>query len=204
VSSRANRVTPSGELVAVPDRGLFWGNRGALLNGAGELARWSNGRLWIICVLQFKGRQRVQWQPRRLTELYFLDEATGLAAGHRPCGECRHRDYLAYKAAFFAAFPDDEPGARGIDARLHADRLVAPRRRRTFLDDSGTLPTGVMVTREGRPWLVHGAQLRAWSSAGYGAARDYVAREPLTVLTPRATVAVLAGGYRPVLHASAG
>jgi hypothetical protein len=181
---------------------MFWGNRGALLNEAGEPARWSNGRLWIICVLQFNGRQRVQWQPRRLTELYFLDEATGLAAGHRPCGECRHADYAAYKAAFFVAFPDDEPRVRGIDARLHAYRLAGPRQRRTFLDDSGALPTGAMVLLDGEPWLVHGQALRAWSSGGYGAARAYVAGEPLTVLTPRATVAVLAGGYRPVLHPS--
>ena len=202
--NRANRVTPAGELIAVPDRGLFWGNRGALLNDSGELARWSNGRLWIICLLQFKGRQRVQWQPRRLTELYFLDEATGLAAGHRPCGECRHAAYRAYRAAFFAAFPDDEPGVRGIDARLHGDRLTAPRQRRTFLDDSGTLPTGAMVERDGDPWLVHGDRLRAWSPGGYGASRAYVAGESLTVLTPRCTVAVLAGGYRPVLHPSAG
>jgi hypothetical protein len=203
VSPRTNRVTPSGDLVAVPDRGLFWGNRGALLNDAGELTRWSNGRLWIICVLRFKGRQRVQWQPRRLTELYFLDEATGLAAGHRPCGECRHTAYAAYKAAFFAAFPDDEPGVRGIDARLHADRLVAPGRRRTFVDDSGTLPTGTMVLIDAEPWLVHGDRLRAWTPSGYGATCAYVAGQPLTVLTPAASVAVLARGYHPVLHPGA-
>jgi len=168
------------------------------------LLRLSNGRLWIICVLAFKGRRRVQWQPRRLTELYFLDEATGLAAGHRPCGECRSAAYRQYKAAFFAAYPDDEPGVRGIDARLHADRLTAPRARRTFLDDTGALPTGVMVDLDDAAWLVHGRRLRAWSPGGYGAGRDYLAGEPVRVLTPRATVAVLAAGYRPVLHPSAG
>jgi hypothetical protein len=203
VNGRANRVTPSGELIAVPDRGLFWGNRGCLVNDAGELSRWSNGRLWIICVLQFKGRQRVQWQPRRLTELFFLDEATGLAAGHRPCGECRYADYTAYKAAFFSAFPDDSPGVRGIDARLHADRLAAPRLRRTFPDRSGTLPTGTVVQRDGNPWLVDGQRLLRWTPGGYVDAAPYRAGSALDVLTPRCTVAVLAGGYRPVLHPSA-
>jgi len=204
VSNRTNRVTPSGDLIAVPDRGLFWGNRGCLVNDAGELARWSNGRLWIICVLQFKGRQRVQWQPRRLTELYFLDEATGLAAGHRPCGECRHADYSAYKAAFFAAFPDDEPGVRGIDARLHADRLAEPRVRQTFSDRSGALPTGTMVRRDDAAWLIRGDRLLRWTPAGYADAEPYRAGSPVTVLTPRCTVAVLAGRYQPVLHPTAG
>jgi hypothetical protein len=201
--TRTNRVAPTGELLAVPERGLFWGNRGCLVDDRGELVRWSNGRLWIVCLLSFRGRRRVQWQPRRLTELYFLDEATGLAAGHRPCGECRSAAYRQFKAAFVAAHPDDEPSARGIDARLHADRLVAPRLRRTFDDDSGALPTGVMVELDGAAWLVHDRRLRAWSPGGYGAARDYVAGESVRVLTPRATVAVLTRGYQPVLHPTA-
>lgn len=83
---RRNRVTPYGELIAVPDRGMSWGNRGVLVDGQGRLARYSRGQAWVTCVLSFKGRRRQQWSPGRLTELYFLDEATGLAAGHRPCG----------------------------------------------------------------------------------------------------------------------
>ena len=86
---RQNRVTPDGDLIAVADRGLFWGNRGALHDPEGRLVRYSRGRAWAICVLSFKGRRRQLWAPGRLTELFFLDEATGLAAGHRPCGECR-------------------------------------------------------------------------------------------------------------------
>jgi len=97
---RQNRVTPYGELIAVPDRGMFWGNRGPLLDREGRLARYSRGQAWVICVLSFKGRRRQQWTPGRLTELYFLDEATGLAAGHRPCGECRYREYQAFKHAW--------------------------------------------------------------------------------------------------------
>ena len=97
---RQNRVTPYGELIAVPDRGMFWGNRGPLLDREGRLVRYSRGPAWVICVLSFKGRRRQQWTPGRLTELYFLDEATGLAAGHRPCGECRYREYQAFKHAW--------------------------------------------------------------------------------------------------------
>ena len=100
---RQNRVTPHGELIAVPDRGMFWGNRGVLVDSQGRLARYSRGQAWVICVLSFKGRRRQQWTPGRLTELYFLDEATALAAGHRPCGECRYRDYQAFKRAWAAS-----------------------------------------------------------------------------------------------------
>jgi hypothetical protein len=100
---RQNRVTPHGDLIAVPDRGMFWGNRGLLHDADGRLVRYSRGRAWAICVLEYKGRRRTQWAPGRLTELFFLDEATGLAAGHRPCGECRYRDYQAFKRAWAAA-----------------------------------------------------------------------------------------------------
>lgn len=90
-----NRVTPSGQLIAVPDRGLFWGNRGRLHDPSGNLVRYSTVRAWLICVLEFKSRRRSLWAPGRLTELFFLDEATGLAAGHRPCGECRRHELAA-------------------------------------------------------------------------------------------------------------
>ena len=203
---RQNRVAPDGTLIAVPDRGLFWGNRGALHDPAGRLVRYSRGRAWAICVLEFKGRRRQLWAPGRLTELFFLDEATGLAAGHRPCGECRYRDYQAFKRCWAAAFSSGVPGAGEIDARLHADRLVRHGIRRTYTAPLSGLPDGVVVEVGGAPWLVHDGVLLAWTSGGY---RDRVRREdapetPVTVITPRATVAVLAAGYRPVVHPSAG
>ena len=111
---RQNRVAPDGTLIAVPDRGLFWGNRGGLHDPAGRLVRYSRGRAWAICVLEFKGRRRQLWAPGRLTELFFLDEATGLAAGHRPCGECRYRDYQAFKQAWAGAFGGGVPGVAEI------------------------------------------------------------------------------------------
>jgi hypothetical protein len=201
---RQNRVTPSGELIAVPDRGLFWGNRGALLDPAGRLARYSRGRAWAICVLEFKGRRRQQWTPGRLTELYFLDEATGLAAGHRPCGECRYRDYQAFKQSWAAAFGGGVPGVVEIDARLHEDRLVRPGVRRSYPAPLSGLPDGVMVSVGGAPFLVHHGELLAWTPGGYLDSRRAEAATAVTVITPRATVAVLAAGYRPVIHASAG
>jgi len=203
---RQNRVTPQGELIAVPDRGLFWGNRGALLDGHGAMARYSRGRLWIICVLSFKGRQRQQWQPGRLTELYFLDEATGLAAGHRPCGECRHHEYLAYKQAFAAAVTGGRlAGAPEMDVRLQADRLTGPGRRRTYQAPLAGLPDGAMIEAAGTPWLVWGGELLAWTPGGYTERRrPGTTDELVTVITPRATVAVLGAGYRPAVHPSAG
>ena len=202
---RQNRVTPHGELTAVPDRGMFWGNRGALLDRQGELARYSRGQAWAICVLSFKGRRRQQWTPGRLTELYFLDEATGLAAGHRPCGECRYHDYQAFKRAWAAAngLPD-VPGVREIDARLHADRLAGPGVRRTYQASLAGLPSGAMVDIGGAPWLVHGGGLLAWTHGGYRQRPVEPPAGPVTVITPRATVAVLAAGYQPVIHPSAG
>jgi len=200
---RQNRVTPYGALIAVPDRGMFWGNRGVLHNPEGRLVRYSRGRAWAICVLEFKGRRRQQWAPGRLTELFFLDEATGLAAGHRPCGECRYRDYQAFKDAWAAAHGGERPGVQAIDARLHADRLTGPGVRRTYQAPVAELPDGAMVEVEGAPFLLHDGRLMAWTPGGYRSRPAPVPPGEVTVITPRATVAVLAAGYRPVIHASA-
>ncbi len=200
---RQNRVTPHGELAAVADRGMFWGNRGQLLDSRGRLVRYSRGRLWLICELEFKGRRRTQWQPGRLTELYFLDEATGLAAGHRPCGECRHRRYQEFKRAWADVYPVGPVSAPAMDARLHADRLTGPGVRRTYQALLAGLPDGTIAELDGRPWLVLGSRLLAWSHGGYHEERVRPRRAQVTVLTPRATVAVLAVGYQPVVHPTA-
>lgn len=201
---RQNRVTPYGELEAVEDRGMFWGNRGQLLDSGGNLARYSRGKLWLICVLEFKGRRRTLWQPGRLTELFFLDEATGLAAGHRPCGECRYPRYQEFKRAWAAAFPGQPANAQAMNERLHADRLAGPGVRRTYRAPLATLPDGTMIELDGAPWLVLGERLLGWSHGGYDKQRNRPGGAEVTVLTPRATVAVLAAGYQPALHGSAG
>ena len=197
-----NRVTPSGELIAVADRGLLWGNRGRLHDQDGNLVRYSTGRAWLICVLEFKGRRRQLWAPGRLTELFFLDEATGLAAGHRPCGECRVQAHRAFKRAWATAHPGQEVSAPAIDAHLHADRLASPGVRRGYLARLADLPDGAMVDLDDRPWLVYHGHLLAWSPSGYQDRRTRPPATTLTVITPRAAVATLAAGYQPVLHPS--
>ncbi|HEY2222268.1 hypothetical protein [Actinomycetospora sp.] len=203
-TGRPNRVAPDGSTHAVADRGLFWGNRGQLLDAGGHPARHHRGRLWIVCVLEFHGRQRTQWQPNRLTELYFLDEPTALAAGHRPCGECRHHDYQAFRRAWEQAHPDDARGAREIDRRLHADRLDDDGRHRTHHEDLATLPDGVMITLDDGFWLVRGASVHPWAWGGYGPPTTRAELpDVVTVLTPEATVATLRAGYDPGAHPSA-
>jgi hypothetical protein len=202
---RQNRVTPYGELIAVPDRGMFWGNRGVLHDEQGRLVRYARARAWLICVLEFKGRRRTLMAPGRLTELFFLDEATGLAAGHRPCGECRYGDYQAFKRAFSSGSGSGSGsgGAPEIDARLHADRLVRPGVRRSYTAALSDLPDGTMVEVSGQPRLVYEGGLLGWTPGGYRSRLVVAPSSEVTVITPRSTVAALAAGYAPVVHPSA-
>jgi hypothetical protein len=200
-----NRVTPRGEIVAVAARGSLMGNRGRLHDGERRLVRRhvAGYRAWVTCVLQFKGRRRTVMTPGRYTELFFFDEATALAAGHRPCGECRREDFLRFKRAWLAGnrqlgLPADVT-IQPIDRHLHADRLDA-HGQRTFVADSRTLPDGVLVASEDDPraWLLWRDRLWPWSPAGYGEPRR-VGRGRVVVLTPRSTVAALAAGYTPAV-----
>ena len=183
-----NRVTPLGELVAVPARGLVYGNRGCLHDDAGRIRRRFDGRRWIACRLEFRGWQRgALLQPGRFTELFFLDEATALAAGHRPCALCRREDYNR----FLDHWPYPGERAPQINARLHAERLGEHRE-----SDFAVLPDGAFVLYDGAPWLVHGDRLRRWTPAGY---TDAVPRPAglARVITPPSSVATLAAGWEP-------
>lgn len=187
-----NRVLPTGEIVADPARGLFMGNRGGCLHDdqrALGRARWK-GKAWITCLLTFKGVRRTLMAPGQYTELFFLDEAVALAAGHRPCAECRRADFKAFQAAFGAS------RAPETDAALHAARLEGRGQRRHQAPLEG-LPDGVFVDHGG-PHLVRGASLHPYAPAGYG---PPVARfeGAVTVLTPEPTVEVLRAGYQPVM-----
>jgi hypothetical protein len=193
-----NRVTPLGALVAHPAHGLVFGNRGCLHDADGEILRPWQVRRWIACRLEFKGRGRPVRQPRRWTELFFLDEATALAAGHRPCAECRLEDYRRWQAAW----PGGDTHADAIDRVLHADRLDG-RAQRTHAARLGELPDGVLVARGEHALLLAGGALHPWTAAGYGSSERADPGERLTVLTPRATVATIARGYAPGLHDSA-
>jgi hypothetical protein len=200
-----NRVTPTGEIVAIDQRGMFMGNRGCLHRQPREIARPWQVRRWITCVLEFKGWVAPKWEPGRWTPLFFWDEAVALAAGHRPCALCRRADYNRWLAAWHAAFGGGRPRADPMDRRLHGDRLDgrAPRRHRHPWAD---LPAGafVEVPGSGAPALVLPDRLVPWSDAGYGPPAERPGSDDATVLTPRATVEVLRHGYRPVVHPSAG
>jgi hypothetical protein len=193
-----NRVTPLGEIVSHPARGLVYGNRGCLHDARGEIRRAYAVRRWIACRLEFKGRRRPLLRPGRYTELFFLDEATAFAAGHRPCAECRRADYDRFRALL------GEPGADALDDRLHAERL-AGRDRRLPAAPLAELPDGAFVLRDGAPWLVRGDALLRWTPAGYA---ERVPRRAgtATLVTPPSLVAVLQAGWDgavPLLHPSA-
>lgn len=197
-----NRATPWGTVVADPGRGLFFGNRGNLHNPDGTIVRTWKARQWVTCLLQFRGRKRTLLQPGRYTELFFLDEAAALAAGHRPCGECRRQDLARFKAAWAGAFPG-EMALSDIDARLHGDRIGPDRRKRTFVARCAGLPDGAYVEYGGSAWLVSGGALHCWSPGGYLERHALPGSEEVVVLTPRCTVALLGAGYQPVLHPTA-
>ncbi|MBX9579446.1 MAG: hypothetical protein K2X87_03985 [Gemmataceae bacterium] len=203
-----NHANPFGELVATSARGTLMGNRGCLHDADRRIRASFVGKRWIVCLLQFRNRRRPVMSPGRYTELFFLDEATGLAAGHRPCAECQRERYLLFRHHWAAGNPglagSPEPSAGVMDAALHADRLDG-RRRRTFVADLADLPAGVMVALPGDevPVLVLPDGLRAWSFDGYGPRlprRNFVR---VRVLTPYTVVRAVAGGFPVGLHPSA-
>jgi len=205
--ARQNRVTPLGELLVTPERGLVYGNRGCLHDVDGRIRRNYNGKRWIACQLRFRGRRRSQLMaPGRYTELFFLDETTALAAGHRPCAECRRTDYERL-CEIWVQLHGDPAGAVAIDDQLHTERIDPVRRRRRMHEATlDELPDGAMVLLSDAPWLVLGLHLLPWSPAGYGAAVLRPGGVAATVITPPSLVAVLGVGWKPIvplLHPSA-
>jgi hypothetical protein len=200
-----NRVTPAGEIVTDPGRGLMMGNRGCL-HGQGRslgTSRWRS-QLWICCVLEWKGVRRDPMPPGRWTALFFLDEATALAAGHRPCAYCRRGDYLDYAQAWRAAqHAERRPWAKEMDQVLHRERVDRSRRQLTHHAAAGGLPNGVMIRAGGDIGLLIAGRLRPWSFRGYGAPRPARETGLVEVLTPPSTVAAIAAGYRPLVHPTA-
>jgi hypothetical protein len=198
-SASRNRVTPLGDIVAAPLRGAWTGNRGILHRGR-DVVRFHAGNLWIICALEFRERRHEQWRPRHFTWLYFHDEAVALAAGHRPCGECRHAAYVAYRDAVGA------PSAQELNRRLHAERLVrGTHRRRLHRLDWAGLPDGTFVLAGDAPAVVAGDALVEWTTSGYGARRARPRRGTAEVITPPTTVAALRAGYPVQIdHAACG
>jgi hypothetical protein len=200
-----NRVMPTGEIIADPSRGTMMGNRGCLHGQGRELgvSRWRS-KLWICCVLEWKGVRRDPMPPGRWTALFFLDEATALAAGHRPCGYCRRGDYLSFGDAWRRAQGlERRPKAQEMDAVLHAERVDSRSRQQLTRPASvRDLPDGVMVRSRGRVTLFFQGRLFPWSFNGYGPPLA-VALSTVEVLTPPAIVSVIAAGYRPSIHPTA-
>jgi hypothetical protein len=201
-----NRVTPLGELIADPARGLVYGNRGCLHDATGRIRRAYNGRRWIACRLEFRGwLRRPLLQPGRFTELFFLDEATAFAAGHRPCALCRREDYNRFGALWGNLHPR-AAGADAIDAQLHAERLATGGGRRLHTAPFDELPDGAFVVVEAKPRLVLADQLLAWHPAGYLERSARPAGREALVITPPSLVSILRAGWEPVvplLHPSA-
>jgi hypothetical protein len=190
-----NRVTPFGEIIATPERGTMFGNRGILHDDRKRIVRVSQVRRWICCVLSFKGIRRTIMTPRSYTELFFLDEATALAAGHRPCFECRRQAAREFQSAWAKAF--------GVLAKAdEMDRVLDEDRAKVHLADARGLPDGTFVAKGSVAWLVRDGRLLRWTPGGYTDAERLGAGR-LQVITPRATVRVLRAGYVPGFHASA-
>jgi hypothetical protein len=197
-----NRVTPFGELVATPSRGAWMGNRGGRFHRDDKTLgarRWAS-RQWICCVLEFKNRHHPVWE-NRYTALFFADEVTALAAGHRPCFECRRADATLFAQTWAEAKGVRVPKAPEMDEVLQAERLDR-RAKRTHEMSADDLPDGAFIARDGAAYAVRGAHLLRWREDGYG---DHIARPSgaVNVLTPPSIVAVLKAGYPARWHVSA-
>ncbi|MER9584854.1 hypothetical protein [Mesorhizobium sp. M0276] len=209
-----NRVDPFGVIHAVPERGLFTGNRGIIHDPETKTLlkkRWAL-QAWIICVCQFRNVRREPMGRNReggragWTELFFLDEVTALAAGHRPCFFCQRERAKDFVGRFGEAFGIAEPRAPQVDKRLHKERLASGGKPATVaFDELAGLPDGVLVADGGDAYALRGGKVLRWSFGGYGPPADFALLEgkTLSLLTPATTLAVLRQGFRPVWHPSA-
>lgn len=199
-----NRVTPEGDVIAVADRGTMYGNRGVLHDDDGRIVRRGQVRRWLVCEVSFRGRRRPLLRPGRFTDLFFLDEAVALAAGHRPCAECRYRSYQEFRGLWTEKRGLAKlPYAGEIDDVLHVERALDGGRRRTRPEPVGDLPDGTFLALPDGPHVVVGGGSRPWSPSGYGPRRALPDAGTVPVLTPPSSLAVLRAGYRARLHPTA-
>jgi hypothetical protein len=203
-------VTPFGEIIATSARGMLLGNRGCLHDDQQQIRRTYQLQRWIICVLEFKGRRHAIMTPGHYTELFFLDEATALAAGHRPCAECQRGRFNEFRSIWARANADlagsAKPLATTLDAVLHQERIDSNEHKVTYSERLSALPDGTFIQQSGddTAWLVLGDHLLAWSPFGYTQRASRPAGETqVTVLTPRSIVRALTAGYQADIHPSA-
>ena len=200
---RRNRVTPTGEIVAIPLRGAWTGNRGNLHEGT-TIVRSHRSSLWIICALDYRGRRLAQWEPGRYTLLFFHDETVAFAAGHRPCALCRRPAYERFRDAWVADHGGDRPSAEAIDRRLHSERLFAGTSRRRFHSMSWPdLPAGTFVLVDNEPFLVLADAVVPWTRTGYGERAPRPRSGDVLTITPPSTIGVLRAGYGPQIDPAA-
>lgn len=198
-----NRVTPFGEIVAIPQRGMFTGNRGIIHDPATRTLlrrRWTT-HAWLICRCDFRGRRREVMARRSWTELFFLDEAVALAAGHRPCFFCRREDAERFRAAWARAHGGERPSAPDMDAVLHRERLPPRAGIKLAATDLASLPDGAVIASGGTAFTIRGGAAFRWTEDTY--VRAALPPAGLTLLTPTSTLAAITAGYRPVIHPSA-
>lgn len=203
---RQNRVTPFSSIVAASARGTLTGNRGCLHDDQQNVRRHFQGMRWIICLLEFKGRKRKLMTPGHHTELFFLDEATALAAGHRPCAECQRERFTRFRDIWSAANPElagrSRPAATVLDLALHEERTATIEPGDRSCASIENMPDGVFVTDdENDAYLVLAGQVLRWSPAGYERPTEPL-QYPVRVLTPTSVVRTLAAGYRAGVHDS--
>jgi hypothetical protein len=196
-----NRVDPFGTIFRTPARGTFMGNRGGVLhNDDRQIVRRHVGQRWLTCVLQFKDRHRIVMTPHRYTELFFLDEATSFAAGHRPCAECRRDRFNAYREAWPRKVL---LRATEMDAELHPARIDRQGNKVTYQAELGSLPNGCFIAIDNSAWLVWDDAMLLWTPEGYSRKDPRPHHQTVTVLTPRPSVECFRAGYRPEIHPSA-
>jgi hypothetical protein len=198
-----NRVTPFGDIISTEARGLLFGNRGVLHDEEGRLVRAWQVRRWIACRLEFKDRRRPLLRPGRFTELFFLDEVTALAAGHRPCAECRREDFLRFRQAWTQTHRGGSPRVDDIDRALHAERLGPDGGKRLHQVRLADLPDGTMIGEGEQAWLVLDGELLAWSPVGYDGSQTTPGSTTVRSLTPLSMIEVLRSGYEPLIHPTA-
>lgn len=196
-----NRVTPFGEICALPGRGTMMGNRGILHDDERRIVRPWQVKRWIACELEFRGRHRNVMTPHRYTELFFLDEATAYAAGHRPCRECRYAAYERFRTLWEQSY-GGRARADAMDLRLHAERVNGKAKRMHRAEIAG-LPDGTYVAIDKRAWLLFDGGLYAWSDTGYAPRRQPPRHAVVDVLTPKSIVNLFRCGLVPSVHPTA-
>ncbi len=199
-----NRVDPFGNIVDTTARGIWLGNRGQLHNDTKSIQRPFKLKAWLTCVLKFRERRRTVMSPGLYTELFFLDEATAFAAGHRPCCECRRQDHYRFKMYWLKGNPDykftEKTSIQQVDAILHSERINHAGNKVTWLDNIDNLPGGTFIFMEEQPYLIAGKWLHHWTAFGYNDRIPLPKNQMVTVLTPRSIVNTFSAGYIPQMN----